>query len=73
VGVEEYAYYINTLHQNVGLATGIWASNCDVTKSAHQMKMPTIYHWMKPPMKIFCVRHWTRYCFSVVSLLRIKK
>jgi len=33
-------------------------SNCDVTNSTHQIQMTTLCHWMKPPMKIFCVRHW---------------
>jgi len=32
-------------------------SNCDVTSSACQIKMTTICHWMKPPTKIFCLRH----------------
>ena len=32
-------------------------SNCDVTNSAHQIQMTTIFHWLKPPMKTFCVRH----------------
>jgi len=41
-------------------------SNCDVTNSAHQMQMTTICHWMKPPIKIFCVRHWlSPYLFAV--------
>jgi len=31
-------------------------SNCDVTNNAH--RMTTIWPWTKPPMKIFCVRHW---------------
>ena len=34
-------------------------SNCDVTNTAHQKQMTTICHWMKTPMKIFCVRHWS--------------
>jgi len=33
-------------------------SNCDVTNSAHQIQMTTLCHWMNPPMKSFCVRHW---------------
>ena len=33
-------------------------SNCDVTNSAHQIVMTTIWPWTKPLMKIFCVRHW---------------
>jgi len=32
-------------------------SNYDVTNSTHQILMTTICHWMKSPMKIFCVRH----------------
>jgi len=34
------------LRQNVGLATNM-TSNCDVTNSAHQIKMTTSCHWMK--------------------------
>jgi len=30
-------------------------SNCDVTNSAHQIQMTTI--WTKSLIKIFCVRH----------------
>jgi len=33
-------------------------SNRDVTNSAHQIQMTTICHWMNPPRKNFCVRHW---------------
>jgi len=32
-------------------------SNCDVTNSSHQIQMTTICHWMKLPLKMFCVRH----------------
>jgi len=39
-------------------------SSCDVTNSAHQIQMTTICHWMKPPMKIFCVRHWQHGCVA---------
>ena len=35
-------------------------SHCDVTNSAQQIQMTTLCHWMKPPMKIFCVRHYSR-------------
>ena len=35
-------------------------SNCDATNSAHQIQMTTICHWMKTPMKIFCVRRWSQ-------------
>jgi len=31
--------------------------NSDVTISAHQMQISAPCHWMKPPMKIFCVHH----------------
>jgi len=33
-------------------------SNCDVTSSEYQIQMTTIWPWTKPPVKIFCVRHW---------------
>jgi len=46
-------------------------SNCDVTNSAHQIKMTTICHWMKSPMKIFCVRHWCRYISADITMLRM--
>ena len=38
-------------------------SNCDVTNSAHQKQTTTIWPWIKPPMKIFCVRHWCHCTF----------
>ena len=38
VRVEEYAYYVNKLgNRNI-------TSNCDVTKSEHQIQMTTICH-----------------------------
>jgi len=42
--------------------TVVWnhymTSNCDVTKSEHQIQITApLCHWMKPPIKIFCVRH----------------
>ena len=33
-------------------------SNCDVTKSAHQIQMTTIWPWTNPSMKNFCICHW---------------
>ena len=46
------------LCQQTSLENMNMTSNCDVTKSVHQIQMTTICHWMNPPMKIFCVRHW---------------
>jgi len=40
--VEEYAYYVNKLPQNVGYMN--MTSNCDVTKTAHHKQMITICH-----------------------------
>ena len=40
-------------------------SNCDVTNSAHQIKMTTICHWMKNPMKIFSVRHCQKHINAI--------
>jgi len=51
VRVEEYAYYVNKLRQNVGLETWIWRQI--VTKSAPQIHMTTIRHWMKPSHENF--------------------
>jgi len=42
VDVEQYAYYVNKLRQNVGFGNMEMTSNCDVTNSAHQMPMTTI-------------------------------
>jgi len=44
-------------------------SNCDARSSAHQIKMTTICHWMTPPMKMFCVRHWPHMSSLVVFVL----
>ena len=52
------AYYVNKLRQNVGLETGLWVKLWR-HNSAHQTQMTTLRHWMKRPMKIFCVRHWS--------------
>jgi len=56
--VEEYAYYINKRRQNVGLKTCIWRQIV-TSQQLTQIQMTTICHWMNPPMKIFCVRHWS--------------
>ena len=42
-------------------------SDCDVTNSAHQIQMNTIWPWTNPPMKIFCVRHclWKTFLFLI--------
>jgi len=45
--------FAKTLFRNLNMT-----SNSDVANSAHQIQLTTICHWMKPPMKIFCVRHW---------------
>ena len=35
-------------------------SNCDVANSPYKIQITIMCHWMKPPTKIFCVRHWSR-------------
>ena len=50
VRVDEYAYDVNKLRQNVGLETWI-TSNCDITNSAHQIQLSTMNNWLNPPMK----------------------
>jgi len=45
------------------------ASFCDVTNSAQQIQMTTLCRWMNPPMKSFCVRHWSlRGAMSLLSV-----
>ena len=58
VCVEEYAYYVNKLSQNV-----VWKHEYDVKLWRHKQRKPnTSDHRMPlnetPSMKIFCVRHW---------------
>jgi len=55
--VEEYAILCQQTYPKRWLGNTNMTSNCDLTNSAHQMQMTTICHWMKPPMKNFCVRH----------------
>jgi len=52
--VEEYAYIMST---NL-VKTLVWKHEYDIINRTHQMQMTTICHWMNPPMKIFCVRHY---------------
>jgi len=59
VDVEKYAYYINKPRQKRWFGNMTMTPNCDVTNSAHLIQMTTICHWMKSPMEIFCVRHWS--------------
>jgi len=37
-------------------------SICDVINSLQQIQLTTIRNWMKPPVRIVCVRHWIRHC-----------
>ena len=58
VDVEKYTYYVNKLCQKVGLETWIWRQI--VTSQTVHIKHkwpPSAAEW-KPPMEIFCVRHW---------------
>jgi len=56
VRVEEYAYYVNKLRQNVGLETWIWRHK-ERTPNTNDHHMPLIE---TPLMKIFCARHCSR-------------
>ena len=59
--VEEYAYYVNKLRQNVDLKTWIW---CQIVTSQTAFTIfewpPYATEWTPPPMKIFCVSHWAQ-------------
>ena len=58
VDVEENAYYVNKLGQNVGLETWAWRQIV-TSQTAHiKYKWPPYATEWNPPMKIFCVRHW---------------
>jgi len=52
VDVEKYAYYVNKQPKR-------WFGNmeitsiCDVTNSAHQIQMTTVWPWTKPPHENF--------------------
>jgi len=58
VRVEDYAYYVNKLRQNVGLETGIWRQIVTSQRANPKYKWPP-YATEWNPMKIFCVRHWS--------------
>jgi len=58
--VEEHAYYVNKRRAKTLVWKKNLTSNCDVTNSAHQIQMTSTSHWMKTPIKIFCVRHWVQ-------------
>jgi len=69
VRVEEYAYYVNKLRQNVGLVKLLWhkivTSQTAHTKyNDHHMPLNE-----NSPMKIFCVRHWL--AFDILSVVNI--
>jgi len=57
VRVDECAYYVNKLRQNVGMETWIWR-HIVTSQTAHTKCKwsPYATEWT-PPMKIFCVRH----------------
>ena len=62
--VEEYAYYVNKLRQNIGMEKWIWRQIV-TSQTAH-----TKYKWLpyatewNPSMKIFCVRHCVHWCIQ---------
>ena len=60
VRVEECAYYVNKLRQNVGLETWIWRQIVTSQRPHITSKWPPYATEWNPPMKIFCVRHWRR-------------
>jgi len=54
--VEEYAYYVNKLCQNVGWETGIQRhKQCTPNTNDHHMPLNET-----PPMKNFYVCHWMK-------------
>jgi len=57
VRVEECAYYVNKLRQNVGLVTWIWRQIVTSQTVHTKYKWPLHATEWNPPMKIFCVRH----------------
>jgi len=64
VRIEEYAYYVNKLRQNVGLETWIWRQIVTLQRPQTINKWPPYATEWNPPMKIFCVRHWVLSIFS---------
>jgi len=56
--VEEYAYHVNKLRQNLGLETWIWRQIVTSQTAHTKYKWPPHPSEWTPPMKIFCVRHW---------------
>jgi len=58
VRVEKYALFSQQTSPKRWFGNMDMTSNCDVTNSADQIQMTTIWPWTKTsPMKIFCVRH----------------
>ena len=68
VRVQEYAYYVNKLRQNVGFETSIWR------QIVTSQRLPTTNEWPQygtewnPPMKNFCARHCLSQCFQTVTV-----
>ena len=59
VDVEKYALLCQQTSPKRWFGNVEMTSNCDVTNSANQIQMATIWPLTNPPpMKIFCVRHW---------------
>jgi len=50
--VEEHAYYVNKLRQNVGWEKMNMTANCYVTNSAHQIQMNTPHeNFLRTPLE----------------------
>jgi len=51
VRVEKYALFCQQTSPKRWFGNMDMTSNCDVTNSAHQIQMTTIWPWTKPPWK----------------------
>jgi len=65
VRVEEYAYYVNKLCQNVGLEIWIWRQIVTSQRPHTKYKWPPYATKWNASMKIFCFRHATGYMMTV--------
>ena len=75
VDVEKYAYYVNTLRRNVGLEIWLWRQLV-TSKQRTPNTNTTTCRWMKPSMKIFCVRHcwqlpWFAHASQLINVIEI--
>jgi len=66
-------YYVRKLRQNVGLETWKWPQIVTSQTANTKYKWPPYDPEPKPPMKVFCVRHWRPGIIEIEYALQVER